>query len=62
MTRILEWYGEDFVARFAPEAAGKPDRIERAIRAVVVRFGPPAAADLARKAATASGSSTTTGR
>ena len=52
VTRILEWYGEDFVARFAPEAAGASDRIERAIRGVVVRFGPPAAVDLARKPAT----------
>jgi hypothetical protein len=52
VTRILEWYGEDFVARFAPEAEGKADRIERAIRGVVVRFGPPAAADLARNPAT----------
>jgi inosine-uridine nucleoside N-ribohydrolase len=49
VSRILEWYGEDFVARFAPDAQGRPDRIDRAIRAVVARFGPPAAADLARK-------------
>jgi hypothetical protein len=52
VTRILEWYGEDFVARFAPGAEGKADRIERAIRAVVVRYGPRTAADLARKPAT----------
>ena len=52
VTRILEWYGDDFVARFAPDAAGKPDRIERAIRGVVLRFGPPAAADLAGKPTT----------
>ncbi|MGH9141597.1 MAG: hypothetical protein ACRD2I_10720, partial [Vicinamibacterales bacterium] len=52
VTRILEWYGEDFVARFAPAAAGAPDRVERAIRGVVVRFGPAAAADLARQPAT----------
>jgi hypothetical protein len=49
VTKIMEWYGEDFVARFAPDAAGQPDRIERAIRGVVSRFGPPAAADLAGK-------------
>jgi pyrimidine-specific ribonucleoside hydrolase len=48
VSRILDWYGEDFVARFAPEAQGKPDRVERAVRGVVARFGPPAAADLAR--------------
>ena len=52
VTRILEWYGEDFIARFAPDAAGNPDRIERAIRGVVVRFGPRTAADLARTPAT----------
>jgi hypothetical protein len=52
VTRILEWYGEDFVPRFAPDAAGKVDRIERAIRAVVVRFGPPAAAGPAHQPAT----------
>ena len=50
VSRILEWYGEDFTATFAPEAAGKPDRVERAIRAVIVRFGPRAAAALARQA------------
>jgi inosine-uridine nucleoside N-ribohydrolase len=49
VSRILDWYGEDFVARFAPEAAGASDRIERAVRGVVARFGPPAAADLARR-------------
>ena len=52
VSRILQWYGDDFVARFAPEAEGKADRIERAIRAVVLRFGPPTAADLARKPGT----------
>jgi Protein of unknown function, DUF547 len=52
VTKILEWYGEDFVARLAPDAAGQPDRIDRAIRAVVSRFGPPAAADLAGKPTT----------
>jgi hypothetical protein len=48
VSRILEWYGEDFVARFAPDAAG-PDRIARAVRGVIERFGPSVAADLARK-------------
>jgi len=52
VSRILEWYGDDFIASFAPGAAGTPDRLERVARAVVVRFGPPAAADLARKAST----------
>jgi hypothetical protein len=52
VTKILEWYGDDFVARFAPDATGAADRVERAIRGVVERFGPPAAADLARKPST----------
>ncbi len=52
VSRILEWYGEDFVASFAPDAAGKPDRLERVARAVVARFGPPAAVELARKPST----------
>ena len=49
VSQILHWYGEDFVARFAPESLKAPDRIARAVRGVVARFGPPAAADLARK-------------
>jgi hypothetical protein len=52
VSRILEWYGEDFVASFAPDAAGKPDRLERVARAVVARFGPPAAVEMARKPST----------
>ncbi len=52
VSRILEWYGEDFVAAFAHDAAGKADRLERVVRAVVTRFGPPAAVDLARKPST----------
>jgi hypothetical protein len=49
VTKILEWYGDDFVARFAPDAAAGGVRVERAIRGVVEQFGLPAAADLARK-------------
>jgi hypothetical protein len=49
VSKILEWYGEDFVARFAPDAAGSSDRVERAVRSVIERFGPPSAAELARK-------------
>jgi hypothetical protein len=51
VSKILEWYGEDFVARFAPDHAGRPDRIQQAVRAVVARFGPPEAAALARATA-----------
>jgi inosine-uridine nucleoside N-ribohydrolase len=52
VSKILEWYGEDFVPVYAPDAAGKPDRLERAARAVVARYGPPAAAVLAGKDST----------
>jgi len=52
VSRILEWYGEDFVTAFAPDAAGKSDRLERVARAVVIHFGPAAAAELARKPST----------
>jgi hypothetical protein len=52
VSKILEWYGEDFVARFAPDAAGTSARLERAVRGVIEQFGPPAAAELARKPAT----------
>ena len=52
VSKILEWYGEDFVAQFAPDRAGQPDRVERAVLAVVTRFGPPDAAALARAAST----------
>ena len=49
VSKILEWYGEDFVAKYAPDAANAPNRIDRAVRGVIERFGPPAAAELARK-------------
>ena len=52
VTKILEWYGEDFVGRFAPHAAGKSDRVEQAVRGVVTQFGPPQAAELARNPST----------
>ena len=52
VSKILDWYGEDFVARFAADRAGQPDRVERAIRAVVAQFGPPDAGALARAAGT----------
>jgi len=48
VSKILQWYGEDFVARFAPDAPAGPARVEQAIRAVVETFGPPEAAALAR--------------
>ena len=52
VSKILDWYGEDFVARFAPDATGRADRTDQAIRGLVGRFGPAAAAELARKPST----------
>jgi hypothetical protein len=52
VSRIFEWYGEDFVPRFAPDRAGQTDRVERAVLAVVAQFGPAEAATLARTPST----------
>jgi hypothetical protein len=52
VSRIFEWYGEDFVPRFAPDRAGQSDRVERAVLAVVAQFGPAEAAALARTPST----------
>ena len=51
VSSILKWYGEDFVEQFAGSAPVGRDPIERAIRGVIIRFGPPEAATLARRAA-----------
>jgi len=48
ISKILQWYGEDFVARFAPDASDTPDRTDRAVRGVIAQFGPPEAAALAQ--------------
>jgi hypothetical protein len=50
VSSILRWYGEDFVAQFAPIAPVGRDQTERAIRGVIIRFGPEDAAALARNA------------
>ena len=50
VSSILRWYGEDFVDRFASIASEGRDQTERAVRGVILRFGPPEAAALARKA------------
>ncbi len=52
VSSILRWYGEDFVERFASIAPEGRDQIERAVRGVIIRFGPPEAGALARKAST----------
>jgi len=49
VSSILDWYGQDFVERFASFAPDGPGDKERAVRGVVIRFGPPEAAVLARK-------------
>jgi hypothetical protein len=47
VSRIFDWYGEDFVPRFAPLVSGERDETERAILGVIGRYGPPAAVRLA---------------
>jgi hypothetical protein len=48
VSSIFKWYGEDFVERFASGTPPGADRVERAIRGVVIQFGPDAAAAVAR--------------
>ena len=39
VSSILDWYGQDFVERFASLAPDGPGEKERAVRGVVIRFG-----------------------
>ena len=48
VSRILKWYGDDFLRQFATTVPSTQPADVRAVLGVVVRFGPPAAADLAR--------------
>lgn len=48
VSSILKWYGDDFVQQFASTVPSAQPASVRAVLGVVVRFGPPAAADLAR--------------
>ena len=48
VSSIFKWYGDDFIAEYAPVVPDPGDRRERAIRGVIVRFGPAAAAERAR--------------
>jgi hypothetical protein len=50
VSSILKWYGGDFVEQFANSSPVGRDPIERAIRGVIIRFGSPDAAALARNA------------
>lgn len=52
VSKIFDWYGEDFVARFASRVPGEGRSKERAARGVVSTFGPPQAQRLARNADT----------
>jgi len=48
VSSIFKWYGDDFIARFAPTIdQQRPDR-DRAILGVIAAYGPPEAAALAR--------------
>ncbi len=48
VSSIFKWYGEDFVAGYAPIVPGSRAAKERAILGAIVRHGPPAAAGRAR--------------
>lgn len=51
VSSLFKWYGDDFVAEYAPLVPGARDARERAILGVIVRFGPAEAAALARTGA-----------
>jgi hypothetical protein len=48
VSSLFEWYGGDFVERFAPLVPSDRDPQERAILGVIAVYGPPAAAEMAR--------------
>ena len=51
VSSIFKWYGEDFVAEYAPGAPAAPagaSATQRAILGVAIKYGPPAAARLAQ--------------
>jgi hypothetical protein len=52
VSNIFKWYGEDFIAEYSPLAPGARDAKERAILGTVIKYGPPAAAELARRSQT----------
>jgi len=51
VSSIFQWYGDDFVDRFAGDRPHGADRVETAIRGVVIEFGPATAAAVARNPA-----------
>lgn len=48
VSSLFQWYGGDFIERFAPLVASDRDLQERAILGVIAAYGPPAAAEMAR--------------
>jgi hypothetical protein len=52
VSSIFKWYGEDFIAEYSPLAPGTRDAKERAILGTVIKYGPPAAVELARRSQT----------
>lgn len=48
VSSIFKWYGDDFIAAYAPKVPGTRAARERAILGIVSTFGPPAAAERAR--------------
>lgn len=48
VSSIFKWYGDDFVARYAPPVKERRDATERAILGVVLSHGPERAAAAAR--------------
>ncbi len=48
VSSLLKWYGDDFIARYAPFATGGGDQLSRAILGVVITHGPPETVAVAR--------------
>ncbi|MEP6915135.1 MAG: DUF547 domain-containing protein [Acidobacteriota bacterium] len=48
VSSIFKWYGEDFIAAYAPLVTGSADIHERAVLGAIATFGPPDAARRAR--------------
>lgn len=49
VSSIFKWYGGDFVGEYSRLAPGRREVHERAILGTVIKYGPPAAAALARR-------------
>ncbi len=48
VSSLFKWYGDDFTDQYAPIVPGSREARERGILGVIARYGPPAAAELAR--------------